>query len=543
MKKLLKITLLATLCAPGVLNAAAVELKAGKAAAAAAQQAAQEQKAAVAEQKVATQEQKQFSAATYAQLPRKIHEKVEGEFNADKKHMPSSLKLYEQTHNVRFHDSQDMIVLIKYLSLSRDGNCVVIASNDGMVRILERQSSDQWAIVHTESHCNDFVEGFASGGATAIAISDDGNWIATGSFDGHTRILKRQANGQWILAFKYRHQEEVKDVAINRDGSKVIATSTFSKACIFERQNNNRWTASHIERHGPLNPTRVAISGDWNRIVTISLGDTIAYIIERQADGRWALVHTIIHDDEIFSVSISNDGNRIVTGSRNHKIRIIDRQADGQWLVAHIEHGSDSAKISSDGTRVITRSWGGTVSIIERQADGRWTADLEPYHGSNSAISGDGLCFVSSSGDYPYDCIRITKRAINPQIKIDLAAVQTSYNILGLTPAQYCLINNLHTAYNFGIRKPISLSADQLGVFKTLPTALRMFIKHKYNLTTEAIAKAILDKRNGKQDDARVAAREGKEEKKAGAPQQAQGPQPAAAAVAIAKATASQQKS
>jgi hypothetical protein len=246
-------------------------------------------------------------------------------------------------------------------------------------------------------------------------------------------------------------------------------------------------------------------------------------------------------------VASSKGFKRLAVGSDNGTARILERGAENQYTTQHIEYHNKAVKtiaMSDEGDRVITGSNDGTVHILEEGTDGKWlTQHVEEYGRKVRVVS-----INADTNDVRIELrdgtVHLMQRILDPKIKVAMNAARTAYNVFGLTPEQYALLHNLHDAYQQGVRQPIVLNADQLGVFKTFPQALRMFIKHKYNLTTQAFAKIIFDRRKDKKADDKATGHEGKEEKKAGVPQQAAAPRPAAAAaVAAAKAAASKHKS
>ena len=64
-----------------------------------------------------------------------------------------------------------------------------------------------------------------------------------------------------------------------------------------------------------------------------------------------------------------------------------------------------------------------------------------------------------------------------------------------MNPAQYCLIRDIDAYREQDKHGVIVLTHNQLEIFKTVPRALRMFLKHKYKLTTEAFKAHILSER------------------------------------------------
>jgi hypothetical protein len=520
MKKLFALTLIPTLLATTVAHGAAVELKAGKAAAAVAQQA----------RPAAAAEQKQFSAARYIKLPLEIREKVEGEINADKTQIQSILSLYKQEYTGP--DATN-------IAICAAGHRAVIIEGYCIIHIIEHRFVDgTWGVIHTQDHNSTPI--------TSVAMSLDGERVMAGSPLGTLFIMERQAD-KWVTS-SVNLNERIGFISMNYEGDRaVISTMKQKKLHFLERQADGQWAIVHTEDF--INVMRPAISGDGNHVVMQPLLGNVTYIMERQEGDRWTRTHTVIQPGitESLMINMSYDGNRIVTLTNEARtkniVQILGRQPDNRLIVEHTEEHRDSVSpsVSINGRgnlAIITLRENKKIHYLNRQENGEWiTAHTEHTQDQafKVAASYNGNRIILITGTPDNQKVKIKKCSVWPHI-IPMNATDTLYNILGLkafTPAQYCLISELHEARKQQSNGVIILTRDQLGIFKTLPTALRMFIKHKYNLTTEAIAQVILDKRKDKKIEVKVAAHE---EKKAGVPQQAPAPQPAAAATAKAAA-------
>ena len=158
MKRLLLFVSLSCI-APGMLNAAAVQLE--EKTAAAAVRPALEQKAAAAKQ-----DNKLFSDKLYIKLPQEIQETIDYIADNAPKNFESALALYKQVH-IEHHGNTACATAI-----SSDGTKVVTVSRDGTAHILERRADGQWATAPIERH---------GGTVWSVAISSDGTRVVTAS--------------------------------------------------------------------------------------------------------------------------------------------------------------------------------------------------------------------------------------------------------------------------------------------------------------------------------------------------------------------------
>ncbi|KAF5334725.1 hypothetical protein D9758_017362 [Tetrapyrgos nigripes] len=174
------------------------------------------------------------------------------------------------------------------------------------------------------------------------------------------------------------------DILVERSGALFIYAATLVK-----------YLASGSEVEG------ISVSPDGTRIVSGSKDGTVRI---------WdAQTGTAIgepfqgHEEWVQSVAFSPDGARIVSGSDDRTVRIWDAQtgtAIGEPLQGH-ESSVQSVAFSPDGARIVSGSGDRTVRIWDAQTG---TAIGEPLQGHKSSVesvafSPDGARIVSGSGD------------------------------------------------------------------------------------------------------------------------------------------------
>jgi WD40 repeat protein len=101
---------------------------------------------------------------------------------------------------------------VSAVAISPDGNWIASGGSDGTLRIWNMSSSSQRAMF--DAH---------PGNVSAVAISPDGNWIASGGSDGTLRIWNMSSSSQSIAL--EGHSGPVTTVAISPDGNWLAAGS------------------------------------------------------------------------------------------------------------------------------------------------------------------------------------------------------------------------------------------------------------------------------------------------------------------------------
>jgi WD40 repeat protein len=142
----------------------------------------------------------------------------------------------------------------------------------------------------------------------------------------------------------------------------------------------------------------VAVSGDGKRIVSGSEDRTVK-VWDAQT-GKNLLTLTG-HTMAVTSVALSSDGKRVVSGSRDRTLRVWDTQT-GKDLLTLTGHtmAVTSVVLSSDGSRIVSGSEDRTLRVW----DARTGKSLRTLLGHRSAaagvaLSGDGRRIVSGSAD------------------------------------------------------------------------------------------------------------------------------------------------
>lgn len=412
--------------------------------------------------------------------------------------------LYRQVHQINSNSS-----VVGSVAMSADGNHMVVGYDDGIASILERRADGTWAQV-SQIRYGKKVD--------SVAMSADGSRIAMGSFSTSlATIFELQNNGSWMGVHTIGHNERVNSVAMNDNGTRVAIGFNYDKTVrIAERQADGTWKSVHyitykdfdinsdIE-YEDVDINSVAMSADGTYLAVILDGeDEAAPIIECRAENTWVKVHQIDQDVRIYKIAMNATGSRIAVGYEAGRVNIIRRQPNGEWIPAVLidsgieeDEGNSvsSLAMNREGNRLVVGYFSGAAALLELQPDGSWERVFQFEGGEDDevynisvAMSGDGNRVLIQSFD---DTVHILER-IDTRVPVDMDVVAES--LKELDADQYLFVKQLYEAQQQGVRG-IALSEKQAKIFMSLPKDLRMLLKQKYNLTTEARAAQIRAKR------------------------------------------------
>ncbi|MCX4657280.1 NB-ARC domain-containing protein [Streptomyces microflavus] len=227
----------------------------------------------------------------------------------------------------------------------------------------------------------------------SVAISPDGTWLATTSYDETVRVWDR-ATGTCTTTLT-GHTDTVYSVAISPDGTWLATTSWDETVRVWDRATGTCTTTltGHTE---PV--TSVAISPDGTWLATTSYDETVR--VWDRATGTCTTTLTG-HTEPVTSVAISPDGTWLATTSYDETVRVWDR-ATGTCTTTLTGHTNmvTSVAISPDGTWLATTSYDKTARIWDR-ATGTCTTTLTGHTNmvTSVAISPDGTWLATTSSD------------------------------------------------------------------------------------------------------------------------------------------------
>ncbi|HEX3998170.1 MAG TPA: protein kinase [Pirellulales bacterium] len=198
---------------------------------------------------------------------------------------------------------------------------------------------------------------------------DKGKWVLTASDDGTARIWDAQT-GKCLREFK-GHQANVTSATFSPDGKYVLTASGDKTARLWDAQTAKQL---HIYKGHTWGLLSAAFSRDGHRIITGS-ADTTARIWDVETEQTLATLAG--HTAAVTSVAFSPDGRRAITGSQDDTAKIWDavggtrgdaeasRQRRGKEMLTLKGHTQEvtSVTFSDDGSYVLTGSRDGTAII------------------------------------------------------------------------------------------------------------------------------------------------------------------------------------
>ena len=192
-----------------------------------------------------------------------------------------------------------------------------------------------------------------------IAVSPDGGWLATASWDGTAKIWD-PATGRHIRTFK-GHRDRVVDVAWSPDGKQLATASWDGTARIWDAASGS--SIRTFEDHGS------------------------------SPDGGKGTTEMREHGERVSSVSWSPDGQRLATSGWNGEAKVWDVHTGQEQLVLRSSRELSAAAFSPDGKKLVTASNDRTARIWDA-----WTGkELVALNGHESWV---GTAIFSPNGKF-----------------------------------------------------------------------------------------------------------------------------------------------
>jgi WD40 repeat protein len=257
-----------------------------------------------------------------------------------------------------------------------------------------------------------------------VAVSPDGRTIVTAhAVEGAGEWWVWDANLREIVA-KVQEPNTVRFVAFSPDGS-LIATANFDNAIrIYDAKSRKLLAYGHSNTGGHTGGVNsLSFSSDGSLLATGGLDKTarvwdVAEAVKRhRADrGNQAIVFAprVVFEGNgqaVYSVALSPNGKKLVTGSQDGSVRLWDvpDRKPGTTLRVGINkakklsgHGItvECVAFSSDGRRIASGSWDNTAKLYDDVGK-----DIATLKGHNRGImamafSAEGSTLVTVSGDH-----------------------------------------------------------------------------------------------------------------------------------------------
>ncbi len=202
----------------------------------------------------------------------------------------------------------------------------------------------------------------------ALAISPDGQTIATASEDGIVRLWDRQTGKVRARRFRVPH---VLALAWSRD-SQLLAAGARDGTVRVWRADSGAAVGKPIRHGGRV--LALAFSPGGRRLA-VGGADSNARVWELASGAP--VSPPLRHEDDVGAVAFSPDGRSVLTGSDDHTARLWSAR-DGKLLVPRLEHQDyvRAVAFSPDGRSLATGSFDRTVALWDRATGERRGAPL-----------------------------------------------------------------------------------------------------------------------------------------------------------------------
>jgi WD40 repeat protein len=219
----------------------------------------------------------------------------------------------------------------------------------------------------------------------ALAISLDGFWLVSGSYDMTIRVWDAHSGEQLMVLSG--HASVVRAVAISPDGRRIVSGSGDNTIRLWDAHNGAQLRV--LEGHTSL-VSAVAISPDGSKIVSGSWDATV-----RVWDLYTAAPLMVLkgHTGWVTTVAIAHDGQRIVSGSADKTIRVWSAlSAEQQLVLAGHAEGICAVAFFPDDCRLASGSSDNTIRVWDAHSH-RQLALLEGHTEAVYAMA------ISSTGN------------------------------------------------------------------------------------------------------------------------------------------------
>ncbi|MCY4139266.1 MAG: WD40 repeat domain-containing protein, partial [Rhodobacteraceae bacterium] len=249
---------------------------------------------------------------------------------------------------------------VNSIAVSADGQTIATGLEDDTARLWDASSGRELRIL--KGH---------SGSVYSTAFSPDGRTIATGSWDNTTRLWDvASGREQRILE---GHSDAVYGIAFSPDGRTIATGSGDRTARLWDAASGRELLV--LKRHS-FAVVSVAFSPD-GRIVATGSSDTSVRLWDAVSGRELHMLKG--HISEVYGVAFSPDGGTVVTGSYDGIARLWD-VSSGRKLHAteRISAGILTVAFSPDGGNYVTGSTDGMVRIWDASS-GKILRTLETH--------------------------------------------------------------------------------------------------------------------------------------------------------------------
>ena len=233
----------------------------------------------------------------------------------------SSVRLWDPTRGRQVRDLTGHTGGVTAVAFSSDGKLLASASHDATVRLWNTDGQLVRSIAvpeepYPEKDSLDHKKGIHFGGVLAVAFSPDGQWLASGGFDGFVRLWD-VSTGKALHAMP-GHGREVTSVVFSRAG-KVLASGSRDHTVRLWDPTSGKELQPQDGHHGPLQA--IAISPDC-KLAAAVCQDRSIHLWSLDNGQRKHILRG--HTEFVYSVAFAADGRTLASASADKTIRIWD---------------------------------------------------------------------------------------------------------------------------------------------------------------------------------------------------------------------------
>jgi WD40 repeat protein len=284
--------------------------------------------------------------------------------------------------------------LVRGLALSGDGQLLASGSWDGTVKLWEAESGRPLATLHGHT-----------GAVRGVALSGDERLLASGGVDGTVKLWDPQRGPQsgQPLATLQAHTGAVLCVALSGDGRLLASGGNDGTVKLWDPQRGPRSGQLLATLHGHTGAVRgVALSGDGRLLVSGGVDGTVKLWDPQRGPRSGRPLATLQgHTGAVLCAAVSGDGRLLASGGFDGTVRLWEAES-GRSLATLQGHAGlvYGVALSADGRLVASAGVGGTVKLWEAPS-GRPLATLQGHTGLvyGVALSGDGQLVASAGFD------------------------------------------------------------------------------------------------------------------------------------------------
>lgn len=263
------------------------------------------------------------------------------------------------------------------VAISADGKRVASASRDQTVKIWDTSSGE--AILSLKA------------ASIGVALKPDGNWLATGAFDGTVNVADHFGI-QEAITLK-GHNNAISALAFNSDGKRLASASADGTLKVWDVA-GGRETLT-LKAHGQMIRS-VAFTSDGKRILSSAYNDQAVKVWDAKSGQELLSLKAPVGG--IHSAAMSPDGKRLVTAGLAGVVRVWDTTSGQEVLT--LEGAPWCVAIDAEGKRLATVSHDNAVMLWDATSGQKLLTLKGHTHIIQSlAFSGDGKRLVSAGED------------------------------------------------------------------------------------------------------------------------------------------------